>query len=507
MASRQLLRELPWDGLVFAAIFLQLWVSPYTKVEESFNLQASHDFLTYGTDLAVYDHKKFPGSVPRTFVGAWLAAVAVKPFAVTAELQPLALQYAVRIAVGIASAMAHARLRHAVARAWGESEARCLAVITALQFHLPFYMSRTLPNTFALAFANVAHAEAVSGSGYRCLATLSMAAAIFRCDLLVIIAPMGLVLLAQQRVNFFFAALACASAAMLAAASSISFDSVMWGRWVWPEFEVLWFNTAENKSSEWGTSPLLWYFYSALPRSLLGAIVLVPLGIAYERRARGLAVVAVGFVALYSALPHKELRFIFPALPLLNAVAAAGAARLLRSSGTDKKEGGQGCSGLWRALVLLTMAGLASASLLASAVFAVASASNYPGGVAMVRLHESEGPETPLSVHIGNLAATTGVSRFLQGHATWNYSKEEGLEPVDLAVRGFDRLLTEWPEVPGYTCHAATLGFERIRLVKPPAFPLEFVYKPKVFALRKSLNGSTNSCDSARIQRSLPLWS
>merc|ERR1719323_282025 len=102
---------------------------------------------------------------------------------------------------------------------------------------------------------------------------------------------------------------------------------------------------------------------------------------------------------------------------------------------------------------------------------AAASAANYPGGVAMAGLHVHEPAEPPLSVHIGNLPAISGVSRFLEAHRTWRYSKEEGLAPTELAARGFDRLLTEWTEVPGYTCQASALGYERLAIKRPPQFP------------------------------------
>lgn len=69
-------------------ILLHLSVAPFTKVEESFNVQAAHDFLTYGLSYhnaaakieAFYDHVKFPGAVPRTFIGALALAGISNPF-------------------------------------------------------------------------------------------------------------------------------------------------------------------------------------------------------------------------------------------------------------------------------------------------------------------------------------------------------------------------------------------------------------------------------------------
>lgn len=96
-------------------------------------------------------------------------------------------------------------------------------------------------------------------------------------------------------------------------------------------------------------SPWHWYFTSALPRSLLAGFALLPLGGLRWNFSRpgepcsvlrtfipeGLdwavlefALPALVFVTLYSKLPHKELRFLLPALPLFHLLAGSGLAKV-----------------------------------------------------------------------------------------------------------------------------------------------------------------------------------
>ena len=71
-------------------VLLHLWLSPFTKVEESFNTQAAHDILTHGIPspwekyphfkfVQQYDHMTFQGAVPRTFIGALILSGIAKP--------------------------------------------------------------------------------------------------------------------------------------------------------------------------------------------------------------------------------------------------------------------------------------------------------------------------------------------------------------------------------------------------------------------------------------------
>uniref|UniRef100_A0A0K8T306 Mannosyltransferase n=1 Tax=Lygus hesperus TaxID=30085 RepID=A0A0K8T306_LYGHE len=203
--------------------------------------------------------------------------------------------------------------------------------------------------------------------------------------------------------------------------TSFTIDSYIWQRPTWPEGEVFWFNAVLNKSSQWGTMPFLWYWYSAIPRALGFSTFLIPLGVYLDRRTVPLVAISALFVLLYSFLPHKELRFIMYTFPLFNTAVACACSRLW--TGKNKSFLRLGLS----VVAALHIVG----NFIITAILLTVAYKNYPGGVAIQNLTSIIPQDTPAHIYIDNLAAQTGVTRFTQTNDLWIYDKTENIDVLD----------------------------------------------------------------------------
>lgn len=475
---------------------------------------------------------------------------------------PMIVQFLIRLELMLFSWIAHLRLTRSIERYF---QRRCdqrvhpistssaiqlqpppmisnyYLLITASQFHLPFYSSRLLPNTFALILSTHAFADWFNDRPHRTAAFLVISTVVFRCDTILLLFTVGLMMLIQRQLTIMEAICTGVLSGFLSLLLTIPLDSLLWGRPIWPEFEVLWFNTVDNRSSEWGTMPYHWYFTSALPRGMLLTALLVPLAFSrvpelmmilwaeshlkkskmrilmealhfstmFDLCLMPLFAAVLGFVLLYSFLPHKEIRFIFPAMPIFNVCAAYGMSRLHRLalpcvSGEKAKmksipDGNKLM--VARGMYLCGLVLIAS-TMLGCLFFIRLSKENYPGGVALSRLRQYLDVSIPLlssipqsqtptllpnkelqstdwetvHVHIDVAAAMTGVSLFGQRHASHRSGKRGELweGPFKVEKSGYEdmnnmrdssmvftHILTEHQHVKGYHVVDTILGHPR----------------------------------------------
>ncbi|EAA59796.1 hypothetical protein AN3588.2 [Aspergillus nidulans FGSC A4] len=386
-------------------VLFHLSIAPYTKVEESFHIQAIHDIETYGIPThnvkdvlqAEYDHFTFPGAVPRTFAGAVALSGLSSPI--------IWLKHDIdRQFVGLFNASSLLYFASSLRRTAGRATAIWYLLFQASQFHVLYYASRTLSNMFAFGMTTFALAsllpEPVSSATYRkrsrvALYLITIAGIVFRAELALFLATHTLFLLASGRISIQREIIpAGALGLVLGQAITLPIDSFFWQQYpLWPEFTAFKFNVVAGQASAWGTHPWHYYFTNALPRLLLNPLTYligIPISL-LQPATRGIAtsilIPSLAYIAIYSIQPHKEWRFIVYSIPSLTAAAA------------------------------------------------LASSANYPGAHALNALHNhvlsaapksARGQHEPItvSVHLGNLACQTGVTRFLQ--LSDDRSKQQG---------------------------------------------------------------------------------
>jgi len=293
---------------------LGLWLCPYSKVEESFNLQATHDLFYFGLGPAVshyfdnnsntttsievpYDHLQYPGVVPRTFTGPLLLAwgchcIRWLGWVVTGGTYDLhdhaaAVQCCARGLLLLVTALQWFGLARALEQrqrssGQGRLAGTYLLLITACQFHLTYYMSRMLPNCLACVFTLRCFTHWMRGGDFEMMGAaidLVLAALIFRCDLILLLFTVGLTWLVTRQLTLLRAIQIGLGTVVVSLALTVPLDSLLWQRPVWPEGEVLYFNTILNKSSEWGVEAWHWYFTRAIPYAMLLTYVLAKMWI------------------------------------------------------------------------------------------------------------------------------------------------------------------------------------------------------------------------------------
>lgn len=175
---------------------------------------------------------------------------------------------------------------------------------------------------------------------------------------------------------------------------------------------------------------------------------------------------ALGFVALYSNLGHKEVRFLYPALPLFNIAAAAGWNRLFEGAFITFKD--KRPPRLTKLAFVVSCVGvLASTGL--SWMYIVVASSNYPGGNALhyLTLHVQDTGIAHVNLFVDVAASMTGVSNFglrqAQRHGEWTVSKA-GYEHETPSFDAFTHIITETPGIDGFHTLYAAQGNPRLDL-------------------------------------------
>ncbi|KAL3264627.1 hypothetical protein ABHI18_000628 [Aspergillus niger] len=489
-----------------ALVLLHLAAAPYTKVEESFHIQAIHDILSSGIPTrnvseilrTEYDHFTFPGAVPRTFVGAVMLSGLSQPFIwLKANIDR---QFLARAILGLFNAASLLAFASGLRRTAGKTTAIWYLLFQTSQFHIFYYASRTLSNMFAFGLTTLALRyilpEPVSPAVYKKRARLSLylmtvAGIIFRSELAIFLATNTLFLFATRRISIQREIIPAGILGLLVGlTSTILVDSFFWQQYpLWPELAAFKFNVISGQASAWGTHPWHFYFTNAVPRLLLNPLtyaVGIPFALfqpSTRRLAANTLIPSLFFLAIYSAQPHKEWRFIIYTMPALTAAASLGASYIW----THRTK-----SLLYRLFSLAMLASTFASFLLSTFVLLPASSANYPGAHALNTLHAyaentnaSSSPDS-ISVYLGNLACQTGVTRFLQHPSSsssplsepikpsWHYDKteDETTKSSPTFWSQFDYVLVEPGEetekvLGSWEVVDTVDGFAGLRIVRP----------------------------------------
>lgn len=460
------------DALLVGTAVYFLCIAPYTKVEESFNIQAIHDIIFNGVDnLASYDHREFPGAVKRTFIGSLLIAIplSILPESLIMRLKPLVnkfaplsfsqayditwlnYQFLARLLLCFFNCYALCYLKRQITAAC-DKRAKSIGIWFGLlqftQFHIIFYSSRTLPNFMAFPIFNICIGNFINGDTTRSIGVLLILGIVFRLEIIMFTLILSIITLVRRQTELRSLIVVASLGGIVGSLITYKTDSFFWGEPSFPEVESFVFNLVQGQSQNWGTEPFYAYLTKYLPRIFM--IPIIPIfcfsGLKSDlvnyhvSTIKTVVISSFVFILIMSIQPHKEWRFIIYAVPALTMSAATGIAKL-----TEYKYKSYA---LKVVLVLLCLG-----NYILSLFSAYASSFNYPGGEALTRLNVrlndqfSEGMLYPVVIHSDIASCMSGITLFNKlrnedGKFQITYDKTENITELKSKWDSFNYIVT-----------------------------------------------------------------
>jgi len=157
--------------------------------------------------------------------------------------------------------------KSAVRNRFGINISIWLSLLTLSQFHFLFYCSRPLPNTFALIPVLLSLSFWLNSNPSMFIFTAASSILIFRGELAMFLGAVLLMEILVGKVTLLRTLIVGLISLAVWIPLTVGVDSYFWGRLLWPEAEVMYFNVVLNKSRRLGCSAFFLVFLLCLTKS------------------------------------------------------------------------------------------------------------------------------------------------------------------------------------------------------------------------------------------------
>lgn len=306
-------RLLPWIMLAAFAVraIVALLTDTFAHPDEAYQYLEQGHRLAFGYGWKPWEYVHGI----RSWIIPGAIAVVLKPFAILGLDSPYIYQPVVELLLCAISLILPLSMYRITQALFSEGAARLALIFGCFWYQIVSFAHRPLADALSVYTLFAALALILRPPTMRSqvlVGALTALTMLLRFQQLPLLGVIGIVGLIRWREKVWWPALSFLVVLVLGGA----LDAYTWGVWFSSIVVNIEFNLVQDVSSEFGVSPL-WFYFLAVVLASLGGCLLGAAGLALSwRRSWPLIAIAVVALLFFSMIAHKEPRFIFAVVPI-----------------------------------------------------------------------------------------------------------------------------------------------------------------------------------------------